>query len=185
LQLLKHKLANFFVVFGLVFLVCYYSINFITGLAVPGGNYSSFVENYFNIADWVRNSLFFGSKSIANLAGYETYQQTNYVMRINGGRGIQLVYSCLGFAVMSFWLAYIVASYASLNKKFYWFFGGITLLWIINVLRISFVLIGTTKNWHFPLGWDHHTWFNLIAYGFIFLMIYFFERKTKHTTLEN
>jgi hypothetical protein len=27
-----------------------------------------------------------------------------------------------------------------------------------------------------PLGWDHHTWFNIFAYIFIFIFMFLFNR---------
>ena len=66
-----------------------------------------------------------------------------------------------------------------LINKIKWLFAGMLLLWIINVLRISAVLLSINNKWIFPLGLDHHTWFNIIAYLVIFMMIYFFEKNLK------
>jgi hypothetical protein len=35
---------------------------------------------------------------------------------------------------------------------------------------------GGDKGWPMPLGIDHHTWFNIFAYGLIFLMIWMYDR---------
>ncbi len=171
--------------FCCIFLLCYFGIKFLTGFAVEGGNYSPFVAKYLDIASWTRDLLLFSTKIVVRIFGYETYRESEYIFRISGGGGIKIVYSCLGFAVMSFWIAYTIASKAELNKKIIWLFSGLLILWIINVIRISLVLIGTTKNWRFPFGWDHHTWFNIIAYGAIFTMMYFFEKNIKNKSIES
>ncbi len=170
---------KFLLVFTVVFLLCYFGFLFVTGLCVPGGMYSPFAENYFNIAAWVRNSLMYGTKTFVSFFGIETVRTTDYELRLPNGNGIKIVYSCLGFGVMSFWTAYIVATSASLQKKITWFFVGLFLIWLINVTRISMVLLAGKKGWKFPFGWDHHSWFNIIAYLCIFVMMYFFEKDIK------
>ncbi|HCF63679.1 MAG TPA: hypothetical protein DEU93_05525 [Chitinophagaceae bacterium] len=64
-------------------------------------------------------------------------------------------------------------------KKGMWLIIGWGVLWIINVVRIGLLLIAYNKGWGMPLGIDHHTWFNIFAYGAIFFMMYLFERKGK------
>jgi exosortase/archaeosortase family protein len=175
----EKKFVRFVAIFISVFLICYYGALFLTGITVPGGTYSSFVEKYFNIASWLRSSLILGAKAFLSILGTETIRVDDYVLKAVGGRGVRIVYSCLGFGVMSFWFAYIVANIASLKKKAVWVFGGLLFLWILNVVRISLVLLAGNKGWHFPFGWDHHTWFNIVAYMAIFAMIYFFEKSLK------
>jgi exosortase/archaeosortase family protein len=175
----EKKFIHFAVIFITLFLVCYYGTLFLTGLAVPGGRYSPFVEKYLNVAAWLRSSLLIASKFLLSMFGIETIRINEYVIRKVGGSGVRIVYACLGFGVMSFWFAYIVANIASLQKKMIWVSGGLFFLWVLNVVRISLVLVAGNKGWHFPFGWDHHTWFNIVAYLAIFAMIYFFEKSLK------
>ena len=63
--------------------------------------------------------------------------------------------------------------------------GGTAVLYIINVVRISLVLLSNDRGWHFPFGWDNHTWFNITAYLAIFILIYFFDRSVKLKTPVN
>lgn len=86
-------------------------------------------------------------------------------------------YSCLGYGVTSFWIAFVFANTGSWKRKAAWMIGGAVVLWVINVLRISLVLIGANRNWKFPFGWDQHTWFNIVAYGAIFVMIWVYDKK--------
>jgi exosortase/archaeosortase family protein len=53
------------------------------------------------------------------------------------------------------------------------------MLYLINICRLSLVLVAGNNNWEFPFGWDHHTWFNIFAYIAIFAMMYFFDRSSK------
>ncbi len=98
------------------------------------------------------------------------------------GKGISIVYSCLGFGVMSFWTAFALAAEGTKKSRLIWLFAGLVSLWLLNVLRITLVLIAANKGWRFPFGWDHHTWFNIIAYAFIFVLIYFHEKPVQRAT---
>jgi len=173
------KFIRFLLVFAATFLFFYFAAQFITGLAVPGGSYSKFVEKYVDVAGWLRSSLIVATKMFVTLFGINAVRTDEYVLRIINANGIRIVYSCLGFGVMSFWIAYIVATVAKLKSKVKWLLGGLVIIWIINVIRISMVLVAGNKGWKFPFGWDHHTWFNIVAYCAIFAMMYFFEKEIK------
>ena len=177
----KNNFVRFVIVFALVFLFCHIGALFITGLAVEGGMYSSFIANYFDVAGWLRTSLIVTTKLFVSFFNIETIRTDDYVLRIPSSNGVRIVYSCLGFGVMSFWAAYIIATLAPRIKKILWFFIGLLIIWFINVVRISMVLLAGNKGWKFPMGWDHHTWFNIIAYLGIFIMMYFFEKSIKKT----
>ena len=173
--------VRFLIIFAAVFLICYYGALFITGLAVPGGLYHPIVEKYFNVAGWLRSSLIYGTKTFVSFFKIDTIRTSDYILRIPNGNGIRIVYSCLGFGVMSFWTAYIVATVALIKQKIIWLFFGLSIIWLINVIRISMVLIAGKKGWRFLFGWDHHTWFNIIAYLFIFILMFLFEKNLRKT----
>jgi exosortase/archaeosortase family protein len=179
---LKNSFFRFCFIFGATFLLLYFGLKFITGLTVPGGMHSSFVEKYFNIAGWFRSFLINASKWVLSTLGTETIRIDDYVLRAVNGRGIRIVYACLGFAVLSFWAAYIIATKTIFTKKVFWLFGGLAIICIINILRISLVLLAGNNGWQFPFGWDHHTWFNIIAYLVIFVMMFFFEKNIKKSS---
>ncbi len=111
--------------------------------------------------------------------GYETHLASPVVIRMENGGGVQLVYACLGYGVTSFWLAFVFANNGSWKKKLLWMLGGALILWSLNVFRISLVLLANSKHWKIPLGWDHHTWFNIAAYLAIFVMIWLYDRSSK------
>ena len=173
---IKNNFVKFLLLFTTVFLLCYFGALFITGLAVEGGMYNRMVAKYFDIAGWLRTSLIVGTKLFISLFNIETVRTNDYVLRIPGANSIRIVYSCLGFGVMSFWVAYIIATAGAVRAKSFWLFGGLLIIWFINTVRISMVLLAGYKGWKFPFGWDHHSWFNIAAYGSIFCMMYFFER---------
>lgn len=109
--------------------------------------------------------------------GYPVDQLSPTHLYVRGGRGVNVGYDCLGYGITSFWIAFVFANAGSWKKKGAWMLGGAVFLWFINVLRISLVLVATNRNWKFPLGWDHHTWFNIVSYSMIFLMMWLYDKK--------
>lgn len=161
------------------FLLFYYGTELVIGLSAPGGMYSPFVEKYLDYVTWISNALIKGSQVFVGMLGYDTYTADNFVVRIVDGRGVRVAYGCVGYGVMSFWLAFLIAVKESWKTKLIWLAIGWAMLYVINVMRIGLYLLAVNKGWPMPFGIDHHTWFNIVAYGCIFLMMYFFDKKTK------
>ena len=90
-----------------------------------------------------------------------------------------MVYACLGYGVMSFWLAFVVANKGSIAKKIKWIFGGWLMIWIINIIRITLLMITINEKSTMPFDLDNHTFFNIGAYIAIFVLIYFYDRSLK------
>ena len=149
------------------------------GLAAPVGLYSPFIEKYLDYVSWIKQSLLWAVGIISGWAGYDTYTAPDFIIRIKTGGGVKIAMDCVGYGVYSFWAAYVIANEGRWIRKLLWVAGGLLMLWIINALRISFVLIALHEKKPMPLGIDHHTWFNIIAYAFIFLMIWLYERQAK------
>ena len=181
MKIFLNPFYNFLFLFFSLFLLIYFGFQFLSGLAVIGGNYSPFVEKYFNIASWIRQAIMFCTKHFVSLFGLNAHLENEYVLKDESGAAIKLIYGCLGIGVYSFWFAYTLASDCKLFNKITWLLAGFLILWSINIIRIGLVLIATKNKWIFPLGLDHHTWFNIVAYFFIFLMVFFFEKNIKHT----
>lgn len=165
--------------FLLIYIFCYYTSVAVIGITAPGGYYSGFIDHYLNYIDWLRSSLFLGTKMLLKLGGIDTYNAGEYVLRKVNGRGIKLVYGCLGYGVMSFWIAFVSASAKKWKEKLAWLFGGLFVIWFINISRMAILLVATNNNWKLPLGWDHHTWFTVLAYIAILVMMLIFERNRK------
>jgi len=169
--------------FLLSFCILYFGTKVIIGLSAPGGYYSNFVHSYLNYISLLRFSLLHGSNSFVTIAGYKSYIANTYSIRILNGRGVNIVYSCLGYGIMSFWAAFVFAYKAGWEKKILWILIGWILIWCINVTRISLLLIAVNNNKSLPFNLNHHTLFNIAAYTTIFILIYFFDRSQKDRAL--
>lgn len=172
---INRKVLIYLLKFGGMFCLLFFGTEAIIGLSAPVGHYSSFVARYLDFIPAFRNSLLHSSRFFLSLLGYEAYQSSGIHLSLVGGSRVQLVYSCLGYGVTSFWIAFVFANTGSWKKKLAWMIGGTAVLYIINVVRISLTLLSNSRKWHFPFGWDNHTWFNIVAYAGIFLMIYFYD----------
>ncbi|MEO7801789.1 MAG: hypothetical protein ABIR81_07305 [Ginsengibacter sp.] len=148
------------------------------GLCAPGKYYSAFADHYLNYIDLLRSSLLNTAKILTGIFGFDTYFVNEYTLRVVNGSGIKMIYSCLGIGVMSFWTAFIIANNEKAGNKLKWLIIGLIMLWTINVLRITFLLIANNKHWPIPF-FDHHTWFNFLAYGLIFLLMWLYDKHHK------
>lgn len=165
--------------FLLLFCIFYFGTIFWIGLAAPGGLYSPFVEKYLDYVSWIKRSLIWAVGIVARWSGHQTYTFPDHIIGIKNGPSVKIAMDCVGYGVYSFWAAYVIANNGSLAKKAAWIIGGLLLLWAINAGRISLFLLALQQKKQMPFGIDHHTWFNIVAYAIIFLMIWFYEKKMK------
>ena len=178
-SILNKRVLIYLLKFIGAFCFFYFGTVAIIGLSAPVGYYSGFVDRYLNFIPFLRATLLYGTKGFIFLFGYDSYIPVSTQIRLVSGGGVNLVYSCLGYGVTSFWLAFVFANSGSVKKKLGWMLGGSLLLWIINVVRISLVLLSNGRKWAMPFNMDNHTLFNIAAYIAIFGMIYFFDRTGK------
>ena len=156
--------------------MAYYGTIAVEGVAAPGHIYWPFVQHYLDYPSWLRASLLNGSKLLLSWFGYDSFVQDSYHLRIVGGSAVQLIYACLGVGVMSFWLAFVVANKGSWKRKIVWILGGMLCIWLINVTRISLVLVKNNSGRDMMWGLDNHDFFNILSYVALFLMIFFYDR---------
>ena len=186
MNILRDKNFRTFVVrFLFVFSFCYFFTLAIIGLSAPNGYYVSFVAKYLDYVTLITKSLLKGTELLLSIFNIHTYRAPGFIIRIVGGRGVQIAYDCVGYGVMSFWIAFVTVSAGSFRKKSLSLVSGLFLLWLINVSRISLFLVAINRNWPMPFGLDHHTLFNITAYFAIFLMIFFFVRKKNNIHEKN
>lgn len=171
--------STYFIKFIGAFCILYFGTKFIIGITVPGGYYSPFVARYFDYPGLLRSSLLQGTRLLAALVGFDTFKVDSYVIRIVNGTGVRLVYSCLGYGLLSFWIAFIFANNGSWLKKTAWMLAGCFFIWFINVVRITLVLISNYQHWKTSISLEHHTLFNITVYIVIFCMIWLFNRSEK------
>ncbi len=97
------------------------------------------------------------------------------VLTISDEYGIILNYSCLGFAVISFWLAFVITHYGRWWFKIIWAIIGLAIIIACNIARVCLVLLSGLKHWSLPFGLDHYTWFNIVTYIAILILAIFYN----------
>ena len=177
----RHPLINYLIKFLGSFCILYFGTKMIIGLSAPGGYYSPFVHRYLDYISVLRRSLLLGSRGLLSLFGYHAVIENAYYLKINNGGSVHIVYSCLGYGIISFWLAFIFSNKGNYKRKLIWMLAGCIAICAINITRISMLLLAVNGNWHFPFGLNHHTWFNIAAYACIFGGIYFYDKQKKIT----
>jgi exosortase/archaeosortase family protein len=165
--------------------VLYYGTQAVIGLTSPGGYYSPFIHDYLNYIKWFRYALLYCSKMLLFISGYKVFLQNMYTIRMYAGHAVHLVYSCLGFGIMSFWGAFMYANNAHWQKKLIWTLGGWVSIFFINVLRVSLLLVAVNERWSNKLNLDNHTLFNIAAYVLVFIMIWLFDKSQKKTVIKD
>jgi len=168
---------NFFAKYVFIFLLLFFGTKIIIGLTVPEGYYSSFVVNYFNYPAVLRNSIFKGTSLLVSIFGIETVSKDPYRISFLYGRGIHLVYSCLGYGLLSCWAAFVFANSGKWLFKFKWLLGGCFIIWLLNVFRITLLLFVLNFHWPIFLLIDQHLIFNVIVYIVIIWMMSRFHQS--------
>lgn len=176
----KDPVFKYLCTLGFLFAILY-SISYAwAGLTTPANYYSPFITKYLNYIDWIRSSLLHASKFVGSIFGFDTYIEGTAVRVVNG-LGVDIDYPCIGYGIYSFWLAFILSYPSSLKKRITWLFMGFFIIWLCNVIRISFLLILVNKDKNidvYKFG-DHHDIYNLAVYSVIILMILQYTREKK------
>ncbi len=160
-----------------IFCFLYFGTQALIGLTIPDHHYSSFVSEYLDFVSALRRSLLVTSKMIVGILGYPAQIISSFRLKITGGSSVRMVYSCLGIGVFSFWAAFVIANNGSFFKKLIWLVSGFVLIWLINITRICLLLIATNDHWPSTFKMNHHTFFNIAAYGAIFVMMLYFDKS--------
>lgn len=169
----------FLIKFVGIFCILYFGTLLVIALASPDGKlYSPFIDHHFDYVTWLRNSLLYSSRKFLSVIGYNTYIIMPRILSFRQGGAINIGYDCLGYGVISFWISFVIANKGEIKRKIFWIIIGVFFLWCINILRLSLILIFIKRKWTIPF-FDQHTWFNIIAYVFIFALIYFYDRSFK------
>ncbi|MGG9972124.1 hypothetical protein ACQ33O_10055 [Ferruginibacter sp. SUN002] len=160
----------------------YYGTIALIALVSPEGYYSPFIAKYLDYVSGLRFLLMKSSVSFLWLLGFSATIFDEYWIKMGNGSGVRIGYDCIGYGVLFFWMAFIFANKVPIKKKIKWIIGGMIVIWIINVLRISLLLLAIDKNWRAFFSINNHTLFNIVAYAAIFTMIYFFDMSEKKRT---
>jgi putative colanic acid biosynthesis acetyltransferase WcaF len=193
---------RFLVTFASTFLILYgFNIVFI-GLSTKPGYYSAFLHDHLNYIELWRS---FNIKTVANLLqffGYRVLESTTGLAVYNHG-GFNLVYSCLGYGLMSGFTAFVI-SYSGLTHnsasnaqsstpktghrgkvrmKLLVLACGLLIIQLLNLLRFLCLAVFWKQTGSFI---DHHLLFTFTVYGvLIYLMHLWTKTPQSHPEVMN
>lgn len=166
--------VRFIAIFLILFAAFFYFNIFFFSITSHGGHYNAFLDEHFNYIRLLRHVLLGISAQIINWFGYTAI--TNDLELLVAGHGtIQVVYSCLGLGIMSFFAAFVIAYPQKLKAKLIFLLLGILGIQILNIFRFVLLAIFWDKK-RGSIILDHHTIFNIIIYVIIAISIYFWIR---------
>jgi exosortase/archaeosortase family protein len=171
---------SFLIKFLFLFAFLYGLFPFMRGITSPDGKfYAQFVADYLDIVKALTRFLTNAAKATLELLQYETRQRDYQTLRIEHSRGIIVNPSCLGWGVMSFWTAFVLANKGVWQYKLKWIFMGLFFIMLLNTIRIALVALANHLHWHTVTSLDHHLVFNILSYCIIALMIAWFIKVQK------
>jgi len=156
------------------------------GITSPGGKtYSPFLDHYLNITTWLTWLLAKAALTILKLAGFVVYQRAPNNVTIAGGSGVTILWACLGFGVMSFWTAFVIAHKATWRFRLTWCITGIALVTALNIARIVLIALANYYHWKMITSLEPHETFNIASYILLFALIGWFIRRYKQYEKSN
>jgi exosortase/archaeosortase family protein len=173
-----HKRAGplkFIILFILLFPAFYYfNIYFFSLTSRDSHHYNAFIAGHFNYISALRRVLLSSSAQVLNWLGYSAIYD-EYHLLVAGKGYLQLVYSCLGLGVSSFFTAFVLSYPATWKSKAFFLISGIIGIQILNVAR--FVLLALFWDKRKERIIDHHTIFNIVIYIIIAFTLYFWVKR--------
>ena len=177
-SLFKHaEIAYFFKFLVFMPLLYYFNIFYIAITDSNGQLYSSFLDNYLNYISWLRFSILHTANWIVQGFELTSYISDIYTLSVLQGPGVIIGYTCLGYGVMSFWIAFILAQDDNWQKKATWCLVGVVGIWFINCWRVAILLIALAKEWEVNKYINHHDMFNVVVYALIIMLIYMYYKQ--------
>lgn len=149
--------------------ILFYAFNIIyIGITTPGGYYWPFFDMYLNYPVNWRKFCISSTAHILKSLGYLVHSNSTG-LKVTGHSGFRLVYSCLGYGIMSCFAAFVISFPKPVMSKIKFLTIGLTGIQVLNTLR--FVLIAIFYN-NRQISIDHHNLFNYLIYLILALSIY-------------
>jgi len=165
---------------AIIYLILNSMFTILIGLSVSGGTLgSTFFQKNINIIDGLNSILLNTSEYVLNFFGFETYLQYK-TLGIIGNKFIIMEHACLGFQLISGYLALVFAFPASLKRKFGYAVIGILLIQLLNVIRISGLVY--LYSFYPDLGivqMNQHDLFNIFVIFHVGILYFIFITNSK------
>jgi len=160
--------------FLLLFVIFYYFNILFYGVTSPGNHYYPFLADNLNYIQSLRWFLLSCSTQILDWMGFTTIHNDTQLL-VAGKGSIEVVYSCLGLGLMSFFAAFVISYPKQLKQKIIFLVSGLLVIQALNIVRFVLLTLFWSKKANRIV--DHHTIFNIIIYIIIMISLYFWITK--------
>mgnify|MGYP002864206364 FL=1 len=178
LKLFKNRSTRFIFVFITGIIIWFTLYHFIYKLDVFFSSEKQLIDIQKSI------SILIGKQSnfLLSILGYVTSIEIHSDMVVtlienkNFNHGVWIGEPCNGLKLFGVFAIFILAFPGEIKHKIWYIPLGISLLHIINVIRIAILTILSAYN-PYLLNFNHNITFQLIIYSFIFLLWYIWTKK--------
>lgn len=166
---------RFILLLIVIYLLLYYFCLFWIGICSEGGLYWQFATDHLNFIKWFREFLIAGAEFVCDIFGLKTISNSTD-MRIVGKGGIRIVYSCLGYGIMSLLIALGIAlPFKPLKERVVFIIASLSIFILFNITRIILVAYFAAQARKHDI--NHHDIFSFICYIFIFAGMYWWINR--------
>ena len=184
---LNRRQLKFILKFSTAFCLLYgFNLAFI-GLSNKPGYYSAFLHDHLNYIESWRSFNIRVVSTVLMYFGYQVQVNTTQLSVSNHG-GFNLVYSCLGYGVMSSYTAFFISYQEIMYSRkarfsLMYLICGLVIIQFINILRfLGLAILGSQKGSNYI---DHHFLFNYVAYSAMIYLVYLWTNKQKSNHIKN
>jgi exosortase/archaeosortase family protein len=168
--------------FLILFIVLYGSNILFISITSPGGMYIAWLAEHVNYIQAWRTFDLQSTAAMLHILGYLTTSD-GFTLAVAGHAGFKLVYSCLGYGLMSFFAAFVLAWPETRLQKIKMLLSGLATIQALNLVR--FLCISIYWKPKFKSFWlDHHTIFNIILYACVLAALCWWTSKAKGLTTD-
>lgn len=179
----KRIIPDPYIRFIILFVVLYFLFNYFNelyiGITAKGGVYIPFLDEHLNYIKWWRTFCIESSATILRWLGH-TVITNETQLKVIGKFGFTLVYSCLGYGIMSVFTAFCISFPNPFKHRWGFMIAGLVFIQLLNTIR--FVLLSLYWNKRAPLiKMDHHDLFNIIIYTLLIATCYLWIRHSSRS----
>ncbi|SOD18594.1 exosortase Y [Pedobacter xixiisoli] len=160
-------IALFFILYG-------FNIAFI-GVTAKGGLYIPFLDEHLNYINWWRTFAIESTATVLRWFNYIVYTN-DYQLRVIGRSGFTMVYSCLGYGVMSVFIAFVLTFPGKIKARYGFLFLGLVIIQLLNTIRLVLLSLYWNRRPKY-LTIDHHDLFNIIVYAVLIILVYIWLKQ--------
>lgn len=172
----NYSATRFCMNFLCIFSLLYFFTIFYIGITTPGRLYIPWLHAHLNYIGAWRDFYITSSAYILKLLGYQVDINHTQLM-VKGHAGFKLIYSCLGYGVMSCFAAFAIAFPRPRLSRLLLLITGLLAIQTLNTVRLILIAIFYETNRN-TCKIDHHDIFNYSLYLILSFLVYIWANKT-------